>query len=190
VYKALTCHSHRPLASTINASATLDILAHFDSTNQILGTLVTTIFLLGYVFGPIVIAPLSELYGRAILYKICMLFFIVFNVACAVSNSLGSLITFRFLAGIMGSCPVTLGTGSIADMMPAEKRAGAMGAYIIGAVLGPSIGPVIGGYLAPVAGWRWTFWLIAIACGVMTIVSVLFVRESVCSARTQDKAVA
>jgi multidrug resistance protein len=178
MYQPLTCHPHRPLASTISASATLDILADFHSTNKILGTLVTTIFLLGYVFGPIVIAPLSELYGRALLYKICMLFFIVFNVACAVSNNLGSLITFRFLAGTMGSCPVTLGTGSIADMVPAEKRAGAMGAYIIGVVLGPSIGPVIGGYLAPSAGWRWTFWVIAIASGVMTIVAVLFVQES------------
>jgi multidrug resistance protein len=118
------------------------------------------------------------MYGRSILYKICMLLFTVFNVACAVSNSLGSLIAFRFLAGVMGSCPVTLGTGSIADMVPTEKRAGAMGAYIIGAVLGPSIGPVAGGYLAPAAGWRWTFWLMTIACGVMTVVCVLFVQES------------
>lgn len=138
----------------------------------------TTVFLLGYTFGPILIAPLSEMYGRAILYKICMLFFVVFNVACAVANSLGSLIVFRFLAGIMGSCPVTLGTGSIADMVPSEKRAGAMGAYVIGAVLGPSIGPIAGGFLAPAAGWRWTFWLMAIASGVMTVVAILFVHES------------
>jgi MFS family permease len=107
-----------------------------------------------------------------------MIFFVVFNVACAVADSLSSLVAYRFLAGIMGSCPVTLGTGSIADMVTTEKRAGAMGAYIIGAVLGPAVGPVIGGYLAPVAGWRWAFWLMAIASGITTIVSVLFVRES------------
>lgn len=59
-----------------------------------------------------------------------------------------------------------------------EKRAGAMGAYVIGAVLGPTIGPFIGGYLFPAASWRWTFWVMAISCGAMTIVSVLFVRES------------
>ena len=124
------------------------------------------------------IAPLSELYGRSILYKICMVFFVVFSVACAVADSLGSLVAYRFLAGIMGSCPVTLGTGSIADMVATEKRAGAMGAYIIGAVLGPAVGPVIGGYLAPAAGWRWTFWLMTIASGVMSIIAILFVRES------------
>jgi MFS family permease len=107
-----------------------------------------------------------------------MLLFVVFNVACAVSNSLGSLIVFRFLAGTVGSCPVTLGTGSIADLMAAEKRTGAMGIYIIGVVLGPSIGPVIGGYITPAQGWRWTFWVVVIASGVMAIVAVLFVQES------------
>ncbi len=168
----------RPIGSTINSSATLDILAHFNSTDQTLGSFVTTVFLLGYTFGPILIAPLSEMYGRAILYKVCMFLFISFNVACAVSNSLGSLIAFRFLAGLVGSCPITLGTGSIADMITSEKRAGAMGAYILGSVLGPSIGPIAGGFLAPVAGWRWTFWLMAIACGVMTVVAILFVKES------------
>lgn len=118
------------------------------------------------------------MYGRAILYKSCMLLFAVFNVACAVANSLGSLIAFRFLAGIMGSCPVTLGTGSIADLMPREKRAGAMGAYVLGAVFGPSIGPIAGGFLAPSAGWRWTFWLVAIASGIMSILAMVFIRES------------
>lgn len=150
----------------------------FHSANESLAAFVTTIFLLGYTFGPIAIAPLSELYGRAILYKVCMVFFIIFNVACAVANSLGALIVFRLLAGIAGSCPITLGTGSIADMVPREKRAGAMAAYVIGAVLGPSIGPICGGYLTPAAGWRWNFWLMAIASGALTAVVLLFVHES------------
>jgi len=64
------------------------------------------------------------------------------------------------------------------NIVATEKRAGAMGTCIIGAVLGPAIGPVIGGYVAPAAGWRWAFWTMAIACGIMTVVSILFVRES------------
>lgn len=169
---------YSPIASTISSAGASDIMADFHSTNTSLAALVTTIFLLGYTFGPIVIAPLSEIYGRAILYKVCMVLFIVFNVACAVANNLASLIVFRLLAGTMGSCPITLGAGSIADMIPAEKRAGAMAAYVIGAILGPSIGPVCGGYLSPAAGWRWTFWLMAIACGVMAFVVLLLTHES------------
>jgi multidrug resistance protein len=112
------------------------------------------------------------------MYKICLFLFIIFNVACALSPNLGALIAFRFFAGVMGSCPITIGTGTIADLLPAEKRAGAMSAYIIGVVLGPSIGPIAGGYLTPAAGWRWTFWLMAVCSGVLFVVAVLFVQES------------
>jgi multidrug resistance protein len=153
-------------------------MAYFHSADETLMALVTTIYLLGYTFGPIAIAPLSEMYGRAPLYKICIALFLVFNVACAVANSLESLIVFRLLAGIAGSCPVTLGTGSIADMIPREKRGGAMAAYVVGAVLGPSIGPIWGGYLTPALGWRWNFWLMAITTAPLAAVVVLFMPES------------
>lgn len=29
--------------------------------------------------------------------------------------------------------------------------------------IGPMLGPVMGGYLAEAEGWRWVFWVIAIA---------------------------
>ncbi|PWY82928.1 MFS general substrate transporter [Aspergillus heteromorphus CBS 117.55] len=167
-----------PIGSTISSAGAPDIMSHFHSTNASLESFITTVYLLGYTFGPIAIAPLSELYGRAPLYKICMVLFVIFNIACAVANTLPSLIVFRLLAGVWGSCPVTLGTGSIADMIPREKRAGAMAAYVLGSVLGPTIGPICGGYLTPAAGWRWNFWLLAILAGVVAVVVILFVHES------------
>lgn len=138
----------------------------------------TTIYLLGYAFGPLVIAPLSEMYGKAIMFRSCTFLFAIFNVACAVSNSFGSLVVYRLLAGIAGSCPATLGASSIADMIVREKRGIAMSAYLMGPVFGPTIGPIIGGSLTPAAGWRWDFWLMAIASGFMTVVIVLFIPES------------
>ncbi|UKZ61259.1 uncharacterized protein TrAtP1_002527 [Trichoderma atroviride] len=176
-----------PIGSTISAAAAKDIMLHFNSTSNTLSAFVTTVYLLGWVCGPIVIAPLSELYGRAVLYKVCIVLFLLFNVACAVANSLASLIVFRLLAGIASSCPVTLGTGSIADMIPPERRAGVMGAYVIGAVLGPTIGPIAGGYLTPALGWRWAFWLMAILVAPPCLVVVLFMRESYPSVLLQRK---
>ncbi|CAK7224642.1 hypothetical protein SBRCBS47491_005619 [Sporothrix bragantina] len=167
-----------PVGSTISSAAAPDIMSQFQSDNQTLAALVTTIYLLGYAFGPMAIAPLSELYGRAIVYKVCIVWFVIFHVACAVAPNLGALIVFRFLAGIGGSCPVTLGTGSIADVVLPEKRAGALGAYVIGSITGPSVGPIIGGYLTPAAGWRWTFWFMAIASGVVALLVIPTMPET------------
>lgn len=163
----------RPIGSTISVGAEANIMQHFGTMDKTLGTLVTTIYLLGYAFGTLVIAPLSELYGRAIVFRSCTLLFAVFNVTCEVANSFGFLVVCRLLAGIAGSCAGTLGASSVANMIVRENRGAAMSAYVVGPVLGPTIGPIIGGNLTAAAGWRWDFWLMAIASGVMTVFVIL-----------------
>jgi len=41
-----------------------------------------------------------------------------------------------------------------------------------------SIGPVAGGYLVEAAGWRWVYWVIAIAEAVFSVLAVIVMRES------------
>ncbi|KAH8646838.1 major facilitator superfamily domain-containing protein [Xylariales sp. PMI_506] len=130
------------ITSTMPSSDSEQILADFKSTNPTLAAFVTTVYLIGYACGPLVIAPLSELYGRAPLYNICNILFIVFNVCCSASGSLAGLIVCRLLAGTAGSCPLTIGAGSIADMIPHERRGLAMAMWAMGPLLGPSIGPL------------------------------------------------
>lgn len=65
---------------------------------------------------------------------------------------IGSLVVFRFFAGFAGSCPLTIGAGSIADMYPQEKRGGAMAAWAIGPLIGPVIGPVGMFFSLPIMG--------------------------------------
>lgn len=119
-----------------------DVMKDFKSDNVYLASFVVSVYLLGYCFGPLVIAPLSELYGRMPIYNVCNVLFTVFNVACAVAPSLASLIVFRLFAGLAGSCPLTIGAGSLSDMIRQEKRGGAMAAWALGPLLGPVIGPV------------------------------------------------
>ena len=76
--------------------------------------------------GPLVSAPLSELYGRLIVYHVCNVLFVIFSIACALSTSMDMLIVFRFFAGAVGVTPVTIGGGTIADIMRPEARGGAM----------------------------------------------------------------
>lgn len=139
------------------------VLEDFEVGSTTLAEFVVSIYILGFAVGPLIISPMSEIFGRLPVYIVCNVLFEIFTIACAVSSSLTQLIIFRFFAGCFGVCPVTLGGASISDLMPQDKRGVAMSLFGMGPLLGPVIGPVAGAYLSADAGWRWTFWLIAIA---------------------------
>ncbi|KAK0611396.1 bicyclomycin resistance protein [Immersiella caudata] len=167
-----------PLGSSIFAPAVPQLMREFRSDNLELAAFVVSVYVLGFAFGPLVIAPLSEIYGRLIVYHVCNILFIAFLVGCALAPSLNALIVFRFFSGAFGSCPLTNGGGTIADMIVQEKRAGAMAAFSIGPLFGPIIGPIAGGFLAEAEGWRWVFWLLVILSGTLSIAMIFFARET------------
>jgi len=138
------------------------IMVEFNEFSSTTATFLLSVYILGFAFGPLFVAPLSETYGRSPCYHTGNVLFTVFSVGAALSNSMGMLMAFRFLMGLAGSVPITIGSGSIADVMPVEKRGRAMAAWAMGPLLGPCIGPVAGGYLIAAAGWRWVYWLITI----------------------------
>ena len=127
-----------------------------------MGAFAVSVYILGFAVGPLFLSPLSEVYGRLKLYHLCGCLFVVFSVACALSTSLPMLTGFRFLAGCVGSCPVTNGSGSVSDMMIPGRRGTAMAFYAFGGMIGPAVGPVAGAFLTQGLGWRWVFWLVAI----------------------------
>ena len=155
-----------------------ELMVEFKNSNVELASFVVSVYVLGFAAGPLIFAPLSEIYGRHWIYLISLALFGVFVIACAVAPTLESLIAFRFLSGVFGASPLTNGAGTIADMIAQEKRGGAMAAFSIGPLLGPIIGPVVGGFLADAKGWRWVFWLLAIIIGVLMIMMPLFMRET------------
>ncbi|KAH6877322.1 major facilitator superfamily domain-containing protein [Thelonectria olida] len=167
-----------PLASSIFAPGIEQVMADFHSTNQQLASFIVSVYLLGYCFGPLVLAPLSEMYGRLHIYNICNVLFVIFNIGCAKAPNLGGLIALRFLAGLAGCCPLALGAGSLADMISQEKRGLAMASWILGPITGPIIGPIAGGYLTQAKSWRWSFWVVAIVSGAITILNFIFMRET------------
>lgn len=167
-----------PLGSSFFAPAVPRVMADFNSTSELEATFVVSVYLLGFAFGPILIAPLSELYGRLVVYHTCNVGYLVFTVACALATNMNMLIGFRFMAGCFGVAPVTIGGGTVADMMKPEDRGLAMSLWASGTLLGPVVGPICGGFLSDAAGWRWIFWVLAIAIGVVSIGAAPVIRET------------
>ncbi|MCJ1377355.1 hypothetical protein MMC17_000450 [Xylographa soralifera] len=177
-----------PLASSMFAPGVPQVLADFKSDDALLGSFVVSVYILGYATGPLIIAPLSECYGRRWVYHTTNVLFVIFTVSCAVASNLNMLIGFRFLAGCAGSAVLTMGGGTVADLFIQEERGSAIAMFSAGPLLGPVVGPVAGGYLSQAKGWRWVFWVIAIFAGVLTIACFWVLRESYASTILERKA--
>ncbi|KAJ4384489.1 hypothetical protein N0V86_000088 [Didymella sp. IMI 355093] len=177
-----------PLASSIFAPGVPEVMQDFGSTNDMLEGFMVSVYVLGFSFGPLIIAPLSEMYGRLPLYHSCNLLFIIFTIAAAVSTNMSMFIVFRFLMGTVGGAPMVLGGGTIADLIERERRGTAMAVWMMGPTIGPCIGPVIGGFLTVAKGWRWNFWLVAIVAGAFFIMSLILMSETSASVILERKA--
>ena len=165
-----------------------ELMVEFGSASRTLASFVVSVYVLGFAFGPLIFAPLSEIYGRAPIYHMCNVGFVAFLIASAVAPDMGSLIAFRFLSGMFGSAPLTNGGGTVTDMITQEKRGAAMAIFSIGPLLGPVVGPVVGGFLADAKGWRWNFWVISIIGGVFALLMLAFMKESYAPVLLERKA--
>jgi multidrug resistance protein len=177
-----------PLGSSSFAPGVPQLMDEFNNDSTLLSGFVVSVYVLGFAIGPLAIAPLSEMYGRLPLYHTCGIMFAIFNIACAVAGNLTQLIVFRLLAGCFGAAPLALGGGTIADLARPETRATAMAIWTLGPTVGPVIGPVAGGFICKNLGWRWNFWIIAIAAGVVMALGFVFMRETYAPAILERKA--
>ncbi|CAN9084950.1 unnamed protein product [Alternaria alternata] len=167
-----------PLASSQFAPGVPEVMRDFNSTSDLLEGFMVSVYVLGFAFGPLIIAPLSEMYGRLPLYHSCNLLFIVFTIAAAVATNMAQFVVFRFFMGCFGGAPMVLGGGTIADLIPREQRGTAMAVWMMGPTIGPCVGPIIGGFLTVAKGWRWNFWFVAIVGGAFFITSLILMRET------------
>ncbi|KNG49455.1 integral membrane protein [Stemphylium lycopersici] len=167
-----------PFTSTVVAPAIPDIMRDFVSTDAYLSAFVLSIYVLGYAFGPLLISPLSEQYGRLPLYHVCNVLFTACTLACGFSNSLGTLAILRFLAGVGGSNVFALAPSSLADLVVKEERGSVMALIGMAYNLGPAISPTAGSYLNEAKGWRAIFYLTAILGGGGTILSMVCMSET------------
>ncbi|KAK1845974.1 major facilitator superfamily protein [Colletotrichum chrysophilum] len=174
--------------SSMFAPGVPKLMAEFGNSSPMASTFVVSIYFLGFAFGPLVIAPLSEMHGRMYVYHAGNIAFTAFSIGAALSVNLDMLMAFRLLMGVSGSVPTTVGVGSVVDVMKPEKRGRAISLWAIGPLLGPALGPIAGGYLIEAAGWRWVYWILAILGGAFGVLALLVMRETYAPVLLERKA--
>ncbi|KAF2109511.1 major facilitator superfamily domain-containing protein [Lophiotrema nucula] len=138
----------------------------------------TTGFVVFLGIGPLILAPLSETFGRRNLYITCFTIFSLLQIPAALTPNIEFLIVVRTISGFFGSVGIANGGGTISDMFEPSERAGVFGWYLLGPLLGPTLGPLFGGIIVMRLGWRWIFWIMTIVCMVNTLAGYFFLRET------------
>ncbi|GKZ33274.1 hypothetical protein AbraIFM66950_003114 [Aspergillus brasiliensis] len=147
------------------------------SQDQLYEPLIVSIWELGEGVGSFLVGPLSEKYGRSIVYHGGNVLFILCSVAAALSVNLGMLVAFRFINGL-AITTITLAPSITGDLFVREERGAAMALAITLPLLGPCAAPIVGGYVTSNLGWRWAIWIIAIAVGSVSLCSLIILKET------------
>lgn len=106
--------SSTDLCSTVGTSAyfpALPLVMKAFQVSRETAMIPFTLYSLGFTIGPLLCAPLSELYGRRIIYWTTLPLFAIFFSIAASTNHFAVLVIFRFLAGIGGSGSLAVGAG-------------------------------------------------------------------------------
>ncbi|KAH8907819.1 MFS transporter [Coniochaeta sp. PMI_546] len=164
-------------ASSVYVSGIGGVMQHFDVSEEV-AMLGLSLYVLGFALGPLIWAPLSEVYGRQSIFVISFAAYTAFSVAAACAPNITALLVLRFFASAFGSSSMTNTGGVIADMFSKAERGLVTAMFVTTPFLGPALGPIAGGFLGETQGWRWILGLIAILGGVIWISTTLATRET------------
>ncbi|KAJ6148991.1 major facilitator superfamily domain-containing protein [Penicillium samsonianum] len=132
---------------------------------QLLPKLTPNILFVGT--GPLIFSPLSEIYGRRVIYLYSLTFFFIWLIPCAVAMNIQTLLIGRFLNGFAGSAFLSVAGGTIGDMFPRHQLALPMMVYTASPFIGPELGPL-----------RWTFYMLLCWAAAMLLLVYFFVPET------------
>jgi len=128
-----------PLASSMFTPGISQIAEDLHASEEaIIAT--TTGFVIALGIGPLVLAPFSETFGRRKIYIISFTVFTLLQIPTALAPNAATLIAVRTISGFFGSVGIANGGGTLNDMYEPHERAGIFGWYLLGPLLGPTIG--------------------------------------------------
>ncbi|EEY17769.1 polyamine transporter 1 [Verticillium alfalfae VaMs.102] len=176
-------------ASSSYAAGTEQIATQFRVSKQV-ATLGTSLYLMGFGVGPLLWAPLSEVYGRRAAVLSPMFIAMCFSFASATAKDLQTLMLTRFFGALFASAPVTNTGGVLGDLYTPAYRGIAMAGYAMAVVGGPTLGPIVSAALVsdPSLGWRWTEYVTGMLQAFVLFIAVLVIDESYPPRLLVDKA--
>lgn len=137
-----------------------------------------TVFVAGFGVTPMLLAPISEVYGRYWVFVAAGFVFFLGTLGCAVTDTYAAMLVARFVTGCGASIYATLTGGAVADLFHKEDRNTPMALYSATIMAGTGLGPLISGPVVDRAGWRWIFYHQMIVLALATANIAVCMHES------------
>lgn len=167
------------LASSIDSSAVREASAEF-GVSEVVESMATGLFLIGFGAGALFAGPFSETLGRNPVYIVTLALYMIFVMAAALSPNIGAQLAFRFIGGCFAATPLVCAGGTISDLWTPMERVYAFPIFAVAAFAGPLFGPVIGGFIvqSPYLSWHWVDWMTLIISAVVLGIIVFLQPET------------
>ena len=118
--------------SSLPGGASDELAAHFGVDDNIQLVLPISLYLVGYVLGPLLFGPLSEIHGRRPVLILTFIAFTVFTMATALAPNWTAFLIFRLICGTCASSALTVVGGMYADIYKDPKiRGRAMNLFLL-----------------------------------------------------------
>src|SRR6476661_9791522 len=168
---AILCALLEIVDSTIVNVALNDMRGNLGATMTEVGWVITA-----YAIGNVIIVPmtswLSQQFGRRNYFAASIMIFTVFSFLCGNASGIWELIIFRFIQGLGGGALLVTSQTIITESYPPEKRAMAQAIYVLGVIIGPTLGPPLGGYIVDHFAWPYIFYInipVGIVAALLTL---------------------
>ncbi|CAI0643515.1 unnamed protein product [Colletotrichum noveboracense] len=171
------CGLLSPISSTAVLSALPEVAAEYRTSGSII-SLSNALYLVFMAISPCFWGPLSQVYGRKWTCTVTSTLFLACSIGTALSPNVAAFFVFRMLTSFAGTSFLVTGPAVIGDMYHPTTRATAMGWFLSGTLIGPTIGPVLGGIIVTYTSWRAIFWLQTALAGVGMVGAAFFMPET------------
>ncbi|KAF6805875.1 MFS multidrug transporter [Colletotrichum musicola] len=147
-----------------------------------------TIFTTGFAFTPMILAPISEVWGRKLVFASTGVVLVICQICSAEAKSYSGMMAARFFAGVGCSSYSGMIGGTISDIYAPHERNTPMTIFSGCALFGAGLGPLVSGFIVQYASWRWVFWMQAIANALVVVSMAAFIPETRSNVLLQRKA--
>lgn len=130
--------------------------------------LLVSLALVAIALGNLVIAPLSDRFGRRPVIMAGLWLFVAGSVAAAFAPSLPLLVAARVLQAFGAGAAMAVARAAIMDFFGPDRTAGALATTATAVLVVPMFAPTLGGFAVEGLGWRAPFAL-AVALGALVL---------------------